>query len=402
MQQRKHMRLDRAYPVLSLFGIALVATAAMQGCSSSEDADNGTPSATGGVEPATGGAATGGDMAVTGGTGGEMAMSGGSDGSGGSGTGGTSSGPLPNLLSETGLYEADMVTLAEGVRPYRPQFPLWTDGAGKRRWVKLPEGEKIDTSDMDYWEYPVGTKFWKEFSRDDKPIETRLISKRRAGVWDMISYQWRDDLSEADAVIDGAMNASGTEHDIPSQSQCWECHNQMADRVLGFTAIQLSHDGAMTIPGTLQDDEWNMTELISADLLTDPPAAPLVLQGSEVQKSAFGYMHANCGHCHQPKSSVSGRVNMQLWLTAATVGDLSMSPSALTTIGTTVSLPEDTPEGASHRVYGSDLEKSAVYERFNSVGELYSMPPLGTEVIDEAGKAVIEAWIDSLPAPIAP
>ena len=337
-------------------------------------------------------------MAMTGGAGGEMSMTGGSDGSGGNGTGGSSSGPLPELLSETGLYEADMVTLAEGVRPYRPQFPLWTDGAAKRRWVKLPEGENIDTSDMDYWEYPVGTKFWKEFSRDDKRVETRLISKRRAGVWDMIAYQWRDDLSEADAVIDGVMNASGTEHDIPSQSQCWECHNQMPDRVIGFTAIQLSHDGAMTIPGTPQEDEWNMTELIAAELLTDPPAAPLKLVGEPEEIAAFGYMHANCGHCHQPKSSVSGRVNMELWLTAATVGDLSMAPSRLTTVGTTVSLLEDTPEGATHRVSAQSLEESAVYQRFNSVGELYSMPPLGTEVIDEAGKSAISAWIMDLTA----
>lgn len=395
MQQRKVMRSARVLPFVSLLALALLAPLAMQGCGSSED-DN-VPVATGGVDMATGGAATGGEVAMTGGIGGEMPMTGGSDGSGGSG--GTPSTRLPDLLSETGLYEADMATLAPGVRPFRPQFPLWTDGAAKRRWIKLPDGEKIDTSDMNYWEYPVGTKLWKEFSRDDKRIETRLISKRRAGVWDMIAYKWRDDLSEADAVIDGEMNASGTEHDIPSQTQCWDCHNQMADRVLGFTAIQLSHDGGIEIPGAPQDDEWNISLLAEADLLTAPPAAPLELLGTPQQIAALGYMHANCGHCHNPRSATSGRVDMELWLTAEGVADLATSPSVMTTVGEEVSLPEDTPEGATHRISPSNLETSAIYQRFSTKGELYSMPPLGTEMTDPAGETAIREWIMNLPVP---
>src|SRR5688572_2800390 len=76
-------------------------------------------------------------------------------------------GALPQRLSETGLY-ADLPgeILRAGVRAYRPEFELWSDGASKRRWLALPAGARIDTRDMDAWIYPEGTRLWKEFVRD--------------------------------------------------------------------------------------------------------------------------------------------------------------------------------------------------------------------------------------------
>ena len=41
---------------------------------------------------------------------------------------------VPALLSATGLYQSIAAkTLAPGVLPFTPQFPLWSDGAEKRR-----------------------------------------------------------------------------------------------------------------------------------------------------------------------------------------------------------------------------------------------------------------------------
>src|SRR5262245_7866666 len=69
----------------------------------------------------------------------------------------------PQRLSETGLFaDIGRETLAPGVVAYAPRFQLWSDGAEKRRWLWLPPGTRIDTSDMDSWVFPVGTKLWKE------------------------------------------------------------------------------------------------------------------------------------------------------------------------------------------------------------------------------------------------
>src|SRR4051812_905898 len=66
---------------------------------------------------------------------------------------------LPARLSETGLFAAgDAQALAPGVRAYAPAYPLWSDGASKRRWLSLPEGSRIDSSNMDDWVFPVGSK----------------------------------------------------------------------------------------------------------------------------------------------------------------------------------------------------------------------------------------------------
>jgi len=351
--------------------------------------------ASGGV--ASGGAATGGASsggAATGGAG--AAEVGGSGGSGAGGSGGATVEALPELLSETGLY-ADIAAdqIAADVQPFAPQFTLWTDTATKMRWIHLPEGQQIDTTDMDNWTYPVGTKLWKEFERDGVRVETRLLQRQFNGVWVMMAYQWRDDLSDADAVPLGVENASGTAHDIPSEEQCWGCHNQMPGRVLGFSAIQLAHDAGVGIPGEPEDSEWTLDDLQSEGWLTDEPPE-IALPGDEIELAAAGYLHANCGHCHHPTSSVS-RVDMELRLTVEGVaGPFEETPIYQTTVGELLQLPSDGPEGATHRIQPDDLVASGVYGRFTSLGAPYSMPPLGTEIIDPAGEEALRLWIESL------
>ena len=67
---------------------------------------------------------------------------------------------LPLLLSQAGLYsDITTGTLSDFVVEFEPQYPLWTDGAKKRRWILLPEGGKVNTQDDENWSYPVGTKF---------------------------------------------------------------------------------------------------------------------------------------------------------------------------------------------------------------------------------------------------
>ena len=85
--------------------------------------------------------------------------------------------PLPLHLSETGLYVKGSAT---EIRPelvhFSPQYPLWSDGATKRRWIELPRGTFIDASNPDAWEFPPGTRLWKEFSVG-RPVETRFIER---------------------------------------------------------------------------------------------------------------------------------------------------------------------------------------------------------------------------------
>src|SRR5262249_10101463 len=83
---------------------------------------------------------------------------------------------FPDKLSQAGLYE-DLLTrkLASNVIAFAPDHKLWSDGAEKARWILLPDGKQIDGSDPDHWVFPIGTRFFKEFSLEGRPLETRLI-----------------------------------------------------------------------------------------------------------------------------------------------------------------------------------------------------------------------------------
>lgn len=362
------------------------------GCNTAGPTDD-DGAGSGGVAMATGGAGAGSGGAGTG-TGGMGGTAGSTGGTGG--TGGADVVGPPAFLSQTGLYAADMETLAEGVAEFEPRFALWSDGAAKRRWVQLPEGEQIDTSDMDYWRYPVGTKLWKEFTRDGVRVETRLLEKQPNGGWWMVAYQWREDQSEADAVPEGVEDASGTPHDIPSVQDCEACHTRVPDKVLGFSAIQLAHESdGMGGAGGAEGSSVTLADLEAAGWLSEPPPSDLSLPGTPTDQAALGYLHANCGNCHNPKSSVSGRVNMQLWLTVADLSSVEETPTFQTTVDQAAVLPEG-PAAGTHRISPGELAASDVYLRMDSRGEDYSMPALGTELKDDEGLGIVEDWILSL------
>ncbi|HWL86054.1 MAG TPA: hypothetical protein VNO21_09650, partial [Polyangiaceae bacterium] len=58
----------------------------------------------------------------------------------------------PLQLGCTGLYASwPQRSISPNARPYVPAFTLWSDGAQKSRYIALPPGTTIDTSDMDEW-----------------------------------------------------------------------------------------------------------------------------------------------------------------------------------------------------------------------------------------------------------
>ncbi len=329
---------------------------------------------------------SGGDNAASGGAGNDTSCQQASD-----------AGPLftrlPCRISETGLYQEDMVTLAPGVTPFEPRFPLWTDGAKKQRWILLPEGESIDTSDMDHWVFPAGTKLWKAFSRDDVRVETRLIEKQKNGVWRLVAYQWREDQSDADAVPNGVENASGTQHDIPDADACVKCHGQQPDNVLGFSAIQLAHD--VDLPSTVEP--WTLTRLVEAGLLSDVPTNTDGLAGTAEEQAFFGYVHANCGHCHNPHGAAFSQTGLDLWFKFAEIDQpIDQSSIYAGIVGVDIGWLDGERPDAPQRIAPGSLEDSAIYQRFLTKGEAWSMPPLGTELTDEDGGKAMQEWILSL------
>ena len=306
----------------------------------------------------------------------------------------------PYYLSETGLYvDLEAKTLAPDLIEFTPAFTLWTDGAVKRRWLRLPPGTQIDSRDMDHWEFPIGTVTFKEFSREGKRLETRMVVRTgpdRFDYW-MGAFVWNDDESDAVFAPDGAADLKGTNHDVPNTTQCGTCHHGDRGRVLGFSAVQLAatRHSPLLEPVTSGGAPDVLRDLIDADLLSAPPelSQRFDVPGDPPTRAALGYLHANCGHCHNAGGTARPDTDMDLRLDVAASAP-GETAAYRTTLGQLLQNFDDT--ALTLRVSPGDAAQSALTYRMRERGTLTQMPSLGTELVDEAGLAAVERWIDSL------
>ena len=311
----------------------------------------------------------------------------------------------PASLSETGLYsDIAAKTIARLNLMFSPQYPLWTDGAGKKRWIYLPPGRSIDAKRVDDWVFPVGTKLWKEFSFG-KRVETRYLEKVGKRVWSYATYAWKED--ESDAVLvpesgfpDHVEIAAGIRHSIPGIGDCKACHEgQGRDVVLGFTALQLSPDRDPNAPhaDSVTPDMINLKSLVDKKLLAHFPERfisqpPAIAASSPQARAALGYLSANCGGCHNatdPLSSVGMFLKRSVDTTPA-AAELEMK----SVIGRTskYQIPDLGPD-QSYRIYPGDAARSAIVYRISTRDPYRQMPPLGTKIVDKEAVALITRWI---------
>ena len=309
---------------------------------------------------------------------------------------------LPRRLADTGLYVAGGTTVRPDVLPFSPQYPLWSDGAAKRRWIWLPPGSSIDASPPDAWDFPRGTKLWKEFAHG-RALETRYLERGADGSWRFGSYAWNADGSEALlAPATGiralpAPNAPGAHYTIPSVDDCRACHEGAPVPVLGFGALQLSPDRDPLAPHA--DEARDTLDLrvlvargllrnLSPQLLANPPR---IAAASPAERAALGYLHGNCGNCHNDEGPLAV-LDMTLAQRVA-----RPSPVLSSIVGVQSQfVPPGAPADAV-RLAPGHLASSVIAARMSSRDPLQQMPPLGTSAVDTEAMALVSRWIESFP-----
>ncbi|WP_394823209.1 PQQ-dependent sugar dehydrogenase [Pendulispora albinea] len=301
---------------------------------------------------------------------------------------------LPSHLRCTGLY-ADFVrkTLAAGVRAYEPGLQLWSDGAEKQRYLYLPPGSRIDTSNLDEWQFPVGTRAWKEFRIGGARVETRIYAKRGPLEWAWATYRWTPDESDAVRLDEGATNVAGS-YEIPNHASCNKCHGGRTDKLLGVEAIALALPAAKGI--TLAD---------LANVMTSPPpktAATLPEDPTGKAGAALGYLHMNCGTaCHNRNARadafLSGfytRLPARDVLEGAAVGDLDAWKTGANAMPAAIAYKHLADRGY-RRILPHDAQKSLVVHVMKTRGA-GQMPPLLSHQVDATAVDLLTGWIDAL------
>lgn len=310
----------------------------------------------------------------------------------------------PQKLRDTGLYaDFDSKTIRPDNLPFSPQYPLWSDGALKSRWINLPAGTWIDASNPDAWQFPVGVRIWKEF-RFGRRAETRLIERTREG-WQFASYIWNDGETEAvvapeAGVAESVLIRDGVHHAIPSRIDCRACHEGGSVPVLGFSALQLSPDrdpnAAHAEP--LPDGGATLTTLVQRGLVRGLPSSyldspPRIDAPTPIARAALGYLHANCGICHNTAGTMASLGMSLTYLLTRPAGQL---PTAiLTTVGhkSEFRLPDLMDVDPQDRITEGDPDRSVLVGRISSRQPFVQMPPLGTRIVDEEAVKLIREWI---------
>jgi mono/diheme cytochrome c family protein len=306
----------------------------------------------------------------------------------------------PATLRETGLYAPDG-SIATANRPFSPQYPLWSDGASKSRWIHLPSSSAIDTSDNANWVFPVGTKFWKEFTFNGRKVETRFIWRAAEDRWIFATYVWNEEQTDAvlapsDGITGAAELAGGKRHDIPGQLDCQACHGTKRPGPLGFNALQLSTDrdpnaihGEPLAPEMITLATLEQEQRLSPARPELVAAPPRIRAASPRTRAVLGYLAANCGTCHNPAGETSFTGPS---LKHSDIEDGDDVVARMLQYATSWQVPGQ-PEGASRMLNALEPDASAMLARMRSRRPSSQMPPLATKLRDEKAIAAIERWI---------
>jgi hypothetical protein len=290
----------------------------------------------------------------------------------------------PSLLSQTGCFDlaaANKPVPHAGLVPYDIVAPLWSDGALKRRWIGLPDGQSMTMNGSNgSWTAPVGTIIVKQFDIETtpgapatrRPIETRFLINDASAGWQGFSYRWN--LAGTDATLEPADTAEtvtwylddGTPHlhVYPSRQHCLSCHYYAMGPLLGLRPEQLQR--------------WNDYDGVIAPQLPTlaaigvGPASSVQPFISQFDPSATweqrmrGYMAGNCEHCHNPDY--------------ISIKDLRYTTPLAQTNLCDVIVPGDPAD-------------SIVYQKVTSRP---GMPPLGTAVVDPLAAQMLGNWISGM------
>ncbi|MBV6418740.1 MAG: hypothetical protein CMLOHMNK_03678 [Steroidobacteraceae bacterium] len=282
---------------------------------------------------------------------------------------------------------------ASGLIPYAPNAGFWSDGAGKTRWLALPNGQNIDTSAPDGdWNFPNGTVLRKDFHIGTRLVETRLFMRHTNGNWAGYTYEWNAGGTEATRVVGGkTVTIAGQDWIFPSEAQCLACHTSAAGRSLGLETAQLN--GSILYPTTGRTANQIVT--LNAINTLSPPitAAPSTLpampdpygSGGTLTQRARAWLHSNCSFCHRPGGPTPSNMDLRYTATLAETNTCNVVPQS-----GDLGLPN------ARLVAPGAPGSSVLLERIDQRGTAVTMPPLASNLVDDGGVQLITDWINGL------
>jgi uncharacterized repeat protein (TIGR03806 family) len=288
-------------------------------------------------------------------------------------------------LSAYNIYEGEMKNLAPSQDYHLIELSsiLYSNYAEKQRLLKLPVGTQMTYKGNGLPEFPDGTILVKTFyyynnetdtSQGKQIIETRLSIKQQ-NEWNLVSYLWNADQTEATLQKEGLdtqvswINSSGTnqtiDYRVPNQEECVKCHQQYA-RVLpiGPSMRNMNREVVRNNVSLNQLAHLQQENVLSSFAIGDASNIPDYNDlNVSLTDRGRAYLDMNCASCHNP-FGLSEAADMDY--------DFRF----------------ETPLSETNILDNKDL--------IIRVMEEGRMPDVGVTIIDQEGLALVKEYINSL------
>lgn len=297
---------------------------------------------------------------------------------------------FPTSLLDTGCVDPDDPTQpASGLVPYTVNALFWSDNAEKERYMALPDGETITVEDNGDWTFPTGTVLMKNFRLDGELFETRLFVHHDDGQWAGYSYEWNDAGTDATWVRGGKVKeVAGQQWVYPSSGDCLNCHTENAGRALGPENAQLDGEFVYTSTNRRSNQLATLGHIGMFDTAPDPEEVDELVDpfgDAELTSRARSYLHTNCSGCHRSGTDLRPKFDLTAGTNPLIDDELCNSDPVGSDLGVA---------GAKRLVPG-EPDQSLLLLRM-SRRDANAMPPLGSNIVDDAGVELVRQWIEGL------
>ncbi len=308
-------------------------------------------------------------------------------------------------LSSYGLFVGDLKNLepSTNVLFYSINSPLFSDYALKKRFFKIPAGDKVVYNEKDVFDFPEGSILVKNFyypadfrrpTERIRLLETRLLILKDK-TWDALTYVWNEEQTEANLEVAGKTvpiswtNTAGVlrniDYSVPSVNQCRGCHLK-GDKVMpiGPAARQLNQGEPKN-----QLLDWHEKGVLAGlpDLSTVPRLVAYEDEQELIADRARAWLEVNCAHCHRPdgQAKTSG-----LHLAADVLSSMEIGVGKA---------PVAAGKGSGGRMFSivpSRPDESILLYRIESTDPGIMMPEMGRKLVHAEGVDLVRRWIQEM------
>ena len=170
-----------------------------------------------------------------------------------------------------------------------------------------------------------------------------------------------------------------------------QCHTSAAGRSLSVENGQLNGNFTYPQTGRTANQIATLRHIgIIASSTPDPSTlerypVPTDVASGTLNERARAWLHTNCSSCHRPGGGTNVNMDFRYSTTFAATNSCNVDP-----------VGGDLGVTGAKRILPQDSTHSLVYLRLSRRGA-NQMPPIGSNLVDTEGAALIQSWINQLP-----